>query len=124
MAEMDEIIGAEADKATRTETQRIADQQGATRERAMQMIGVALNAGLRRKNPDYNIGLRGADMALKIHDAYPSEKHEHLHEFGNSMQVAVQVFQNRRKPPNSGAASSPEHSKEPGVFMSPPASED
>lgn len=87
-------IYREAGEEAKATTQAIADEQGASREKALRMIGKAMDAGLRRKNPDLNIGLRGADMALKIHDAYPSEKHDHTHSLGeNAMSVAVRVLQ-------------------------------
>jgi len=75
----DEAIHREAGEEAKAHTQAIAEEAGATREKAMQVIAAAMNAGLRRKKPDLNVGLKGADMALRVHDAYPSEKHEVTH---------------------------------------------
>ena len=93
----------EAGEAARATTRAIAEGQGATREKALKVIGKAMDTGLRKTKPDMNVGLKGADMALKIHDAYPSEKHEVKHDVTeNAMSVAVRVFQAMRADEPSG----------------------
>ena len=69
----------EAGEAARATTRAIAEGQGATREKALKVIGKAMDTGLRKTKPDMNVGLKGADMALKIHDAYPTERKEVTH---------------------------------------------
>lgn len=72
----EEAIHQEAGKEAMENTIAIAIEQGATREKALRVISKAMDVGVRRKKPDLLVALRGADMALKIHDAYPSEKRE------------------------------------------------
>lgn len=102
-ADEDKALGIEAGEAAKATTQAIADEQGASREKALKVIGKAMDAGLKRNKPDLGIALKGADLALKIHDAYPSEKINHTHEMGeNAMSVAVRVLQGMRKDDANG----------------------
>lgn len=94
MSTLEEQLGQEAGREVREETARILREKGPNLEKVLLRLRQALNAketrvfnprgnttesGLLYSKPliAHGIRVKAIDLALQLHDAYPSKKHQH-----------------------------------------------
>lgn len=116
----DETLGIEAGNEIRKRTQNILKKCGPSLTKVIQRLNEGLDAEEVKTHFDGEAGkyfyskpliahavrLKAVDLALQLHDAMPSQKHDFKHDMsGNMMSVVVKAMQTKRNKDNGGTSS-------------------